>query len=192
MLDRYGSKRAIGRQFGLFLLLSGFAAAVNLAVGSALYALLGRRGSATYAFSVSAGYLAGMAISFSLNRTFTFERDGRNCLPQLQSFLLVAWVGLILNTGVALTLRWFATTVLGISQATSIGWIRVDSGAHASAIGLVAVYSFLAHKHLTFGGGVRAGLARLLGMDGARHPIQATAPRPTESQPGQIADPKSK
>jgi putative flippase GtrA len=151
-------------QFPTYVVFSGLAAALNLAVGTGLYSWLGARSTARYAACVSVGYLAGMVLNFSLNRTFTFERDGRSALLQLRSFVLVSGFGLVLNTVLAIALRRLATTLLaGASVAdTDTLHIAASSGPHAAAIGIVAIYSFIAHKYLTFAGGIRAGLLRFL------------------------------
>ena len=63
---------AIRMQFLLYLAISSIAALVNLLVGFSLYALLGLSAGSLYALSVAIGYLAGMAVNWSLNRVFTF------------------------------------------------------------------------------------------------------------------------
>jgi putative flippase GtrA len=174
----FRSSYATGRQFALYLVFSGLAAALNLGVGISLYASLGGKGGGLYAASVSTGYVAGMVLNFALNRAFTFTGDGRRSILQLRSFLLVSGFGLLLNTLVATTLRWIATDLLGAALHSDARWIQIGAGAHAASIGLVSIYSFVAHKYLTFSGGIRSGFSRALGSIRVQQRIASDLPQP--------------
>ena len=68
---------ALLRQLVRFALFSGTAAAVNLATGYLLYEILGYSSGFLYGLSVAVAFLAGMVVSYLLNRRYTFALAGR-------------------------------------------------------------------------------------------------------------------
>jgi putative flippase GtrA len=150
-----------GAVLGL-LAISSIAAIVNLLVGFSLYGLLGLSTGSLYALSVAIGYLAGMAVNWSLNRVFTFPGSGRRKLSELRTFVVVALIGLLPTVALAAGFRstlapYIAELVArnGRSPAPS-----VETTAQVMAVALVAVYSFLSHKWLTFDRGIRFQVSR--------------------------------
>ncbi|QGY00196.1 GtrA family protein [Roseovarius faecimaris] len=133
--------------FHIFLVCSGCAAAVNICVGFVLYGLLGLDGFITYPISVALAFLAGMSVSFVLNRRFTYPPSGRTRRQELADFTGVSVIGLLLTTGMAHLLRWGATDTL---EAIGSGVLMPETMAHVIAVGLTAIYSFLAHKYVSF------------------------------------------
>ncbi len=151
---------------------------MNLAVGSGLYALSGRPPGATYAVCVTIGYVAGMGVNFSLNRLFTFERDRRGSLSQLRTFFVVALFGLVLNVVLASASK--AGLELFFGTGPLVPAVRFSDPAtlsQAAAIGVVSIYSFFAHKYLTFAGGIRARLFRARGRAETTTDPLGTRPR---------------
>lgn len=136
--------------FPRFLLCSGLAAVVNLAVGYLLYGLLGLNGPIGFPVSVALAFASGMGVSFVLNRRYTYPTSGRPASQELRDFFGVSLVGLALTTGVAFLLNYNAHAIL-VSVADSLpGTILPETLAHLVAVGMTAIYSFLAHKLISF------------------------------------------
>lgn len=133
--------------FRRFIIFSGFAAAVNLTVAYILYGVMGFDEGRAYALSVSLAFLAGMAVSFFLNRRFTYLASGRPVVTELRDFLLVSVGGMTLTTALAWSLDTHADAV--ITRLVD-GLLLPETVAHVCAVGLTAVYSFFAHKFISF------------------------------------------
>ena len=136
--------------FQRFLLCSGLAAAVNLAVGYVLYGILGMSGTLTFPLSVAIAFASGMGVSFALNRRFTYPSSGRPPRQELRDFLGVSLVGLALTTGIAFLLDQLAHDGLARIATALPGAVLPETLAHVVAVGLTAIYSFLAHKFISF------------------------------------------
>ena len=133
--------------FHLFLICSGIAALVNIAVGFLLYGMAGLDGPVLYPLSVAIAFLSGMGVSFVLNRRYTYPPSGRSPRAELPDFLAVSMGGLMLTTALSyLFLTYGAAAVVRLS----LGLLPPESAAHVAAVGLTAFYSFLAHKHISF------------------------------------------
>lgn len=128
--------------FHRFLIFSGLAAAVNLAVGFLFYSVLGLVQDWEYALAVAIGFLSGMGVSFVLNRRYTFEPSGRLTRAEAVDFFAVSLGGLAITTTLAQALR-------GVMPAV-IPHLPPETLAHIGAVGLTAVYSFFAHKYVSF------------------------------------------
>lgn len=128
--------------FHRFLLCSGLAAAVNLAVGYLLYAGLGYSEGWQYGLSVAFAFLSGMGVSFILNRRFTFEPSGRLTRSEAIDFFAVSVGGLAITTTLAQYLR--------AHMPALDPHLPPEALAHVGAVGLTAIYSFLAHKYVSF------------------------------------------
>jgi putative flippase GtrA len=162
-LESWKSKRAPPVQFLLYLTISSTAVIVNLFVGFSLYALIGLSARFLYSLSVAIGYLAGMAVNWSLNRAFTFPYSGRRRLAELRTFLVVALAGLLLTVPLAGALRYTLAPHVAqiIARSGLVHAVSAETTAHFAAVGMVAVYSFLSHKWLTFAHGIRFQVSRL-------------------------------
>ncbi|CUH64858.1 GtrA-like protein [Thalassovita gelatinovora] len=130
-----------------FLICSGLAAVVNLTTGYFLYGVMGFNGPLEYAGSVALAFVMGMAVSFVLNRAYTYDPSGRHPKEEVRDFFLVSVVGLGLTTLLAhlfLTgLRWVVAGQWGLPVAP-------ETAAHIMAVGFTAFYSFFAHRHVSF------------------------------------------
>ncbi len=153
-------------QFLRYLLFSGIAAVTNFTIGLLLYDVAGWDGAVSYKSAVTLGFLAGMAVSYLLNRNFTFSRSGRRAHREARTFFIVSVGGLLLTVAIATGLRagpipWLATAT---TDAPLVGALvaDVEASSHAIAIGLVAFYSFASHKFFTFDKGITAAIRRLL------------------------------
>jgi putative flippase GtrA len=128
------------RQFGVYLLAGGGAAAANLAAGT-LVRLASTSGFA-YGASVVVGMTVGTLMSFFLHRRYTFSVDDQPAAPQAVRFALVAAGGLV----IALT---FAMAVLAVWELAGSPWLSravMETFAHVATLGVNAVYGFLAMK----------------------------------------------
>jgi putative flippase GtrA len=128
--------------FHRFLVFSGLAAGVNLAVGYLFYAVLDLHEGWQYGLAVALGFLSGMGVSFVLNRRFTFEPSGRLTRSEAIDFFAVSVGGLAITTALA---QLFRSGLHAIDAA-----LPPEMLAHIGAVGLTAIYSFFAHKHVSF------------------------------------------
>lgn len=133
-----------------FILYSGFAALVNILTGQVLYGFLGLSEGWQYSFSVSTAFIAGMAVSYFLNRRYTFHPSGRKMSREATDFFLVSIGGLVLTTGLARFL-YFKTDLaeIGLSGVFP-AFVTPEAFAHIAAVGTTAIYSFTAHKYISF------------------------------------------
>ncbi len=133
-----------------FLACSGLAAMVNLIVGQVLYGLAGLDDGWQYGFSVALAFISGMAISYVLNRRYTFPPSGRAMHDEITAFFMVSIGGLVLTTGIAQALySGAAPELVRLARVFSLP-LDAETLAHVMAVGITAVYSFLAHKGISF------------------------------------------
>lgn len=133
--------------FHIFLICSGLAALANLSVGFLLYAGLGFDGIVSYPLSIAFAFMIGMGVSFVLNRRFTYPPSDRPKRREMLDFVAVSLVGLFFTTSIAQGLRLSATSVL---EAVSSVGLMPEFAAHIAAVGVTAIYSFFAHKFISF------------------------------------------
>ncbi|MDP6705671.1 MAG: GtrA family protein [Alphaproteobacteria bacterium] len=154
-------------QFLKFLLFSGLAAAANFLVGLFFYNVLGWDAAWSYKLAVMLGFVAGMVVSFALNRAFTFARSGRRLHQEMHTFVIVSLGGLLLTVVLAASLRAWTTPwlIAALPPGTLLARLAGDAEAtsHFLAIGLVAFYSFTSHRLFTFDKGISYYLRRLVG-----------------------------
>ena len=113
-----------------------------------------------FALAIVLGGLAGLLVNFTLSRRFVFAGDNRSARQQLATFALVSLttIGLRLIVAHALVAL-FALPAFAVSALLPVP-AAAERLAHLGAVGMVTIYSFLAHKHVTFAGGL---LSRLTG-----------------------------
>jgi putative flippase GtrA len=163
-----GAARALlTPQFLRYVVCSGLAAVANFAAGNLLYNLAGWDGAWGYKVSVMLGFATGMAVSYFLNRAFTFDRSGRRVHQEVRTFVVVSLGGLLLTVVLAAALRAYVTPgLVGLLPADG-GLARLagdlEASSHFLAIGLVTFYSFTFHRLCTFDRGLRHHLRRLAG-----------------------------
>ncbi len=106
-----------------------------------------------FALAIIAGATAGMLTNFLLSRRYVFSRDGRSAARQLASFSLISCSTLVLRLLAAYGFLALLTQPLFSALST----LPIDAApqrlAYLGAVGLVTIYSFLAHKHISFAGG---------------------------------------
>ncbi len=127
----------LSRQFGLFLLVGGTAAAAQWLsrFGFNLYL--------PYGYAVAAAYGVGVLVAFELNRRFVFTGVGDSRARQFVRFLLVNCLSFVVVWIVAMALGgWLLPKLLSPALSEAIG--------HGVAILSPAVLSYALHKHFTF------------------------------------------
>lgn len=154
-------------RFLRYIACSGLAALANFVVGNVLYNVAGWDGAWSYKLAVMHGFVAGMAVSYLLNRLFTFDRSGRRLHQELRTFTVISLGGLVLTVIVAASLRAYVTPSLValLPSAGTLARLASDPEAtsHFLAIGLVTFYSFTFHRLFTFDRGITPHLRRLFG-----------------------------
>lgn len=121
------------RNFALYVVIGGAATVVDMAVLLGFTELAGLH----YLGSAALAYLAGMVTNYSLNRRLNFKSTTTRIGRQFLVFALVAGVGLGLTQGIL----WALVELAG-------AWYMA---AKVVAVGMVLAWSYLAHKHITFG-----------------------------------------
>jgi putative flippase GtrA len=153
---------SLARQFLRYVLCAGLAALVNFLAGSLLVDGFGFTSAWHFPLAVALAYVLGMAVNFVLNRHYTFASDRRG-IDQARTFVVVALSGLVLTTCIAALARSALTLLGGGAFAFLPGSFSTpETLSRALAIALASVYSFTAHKHLTFNRGIRLPLLRLV------------------------------
>jgi putative flippase GtrA len=143
------------RQLAVFLLFGGLAALANLLMGWQLYGR-GLFPALPYWCATAIAATSGLFVNFGLNYLFNFKFRGRSALQQFSTFCIVALVGVAitsaLSSGILLLLHALTGPVLrlGNHEVTSV------FAAHFAAVGLTVLYSFPAHKCMSFNVGIRA------------------------------------
>ncbi len=145
--------------FPRYLVSAGAATCVDIALVQFLLTA-GFAGAPTlYAAAIALGALCGMGVNFVISRRFVFAPDDRAAHEQFTSFLVISLTTLLLRLLVAFAL----VTLFTLSIFDWLNQLPVAAPqeriAHLGAVGLVVLYSFLAHKHVSFAGGVLAFLA---------------------------------
>lgn len=140
--------------FARYLLAAGAATCVDVALVQALLGLDLLHHAYFFALAIVIGALAGMSVNFALSRRFVFAPDTRPAHQQFLSFLFISLTTLALRLLVAYGL-------MALFALPALGWIGnlpvqapAERLAHLGAVGLVTIYSFIAHKHISFGGGL--------------------------------------
>lgn len=141
--------------FTRYLLTAGAATCIDVAVVQGLLSLDLRHQPVFLAAAIALGAFAGMSVNFALSRRFVFSVDDRPARQQFTSFVLVSLTTLALRLVVAYALVALFTLP---ALATWIGMLPVGAPAerlaHLGAVSIVTIYSFLAHKHVSFAGGL--------------------------------------
>ena len=125
------------RQFILFLLTGGFAAAVNF--GSRFIFNLW----VPFSVAIMLAYLCGMITAFVLNRLFVFRQANNALHHQLFWFCIVNLAAVLQTLLVSL--------ILADSLFPRVGFAwHPHAVAHAIGVALPVISSYVGHKHLSF------------------------------------------
>ena len=135
---------------------AGAATCVDVALVQLLLAFHFANTPLLYATAIVLGAVCGVCVNFFISRRFVFAPEQRSTREQLASFFAISLTILALRIAVAFGL-------IALFSVPLFGWIGTlpvdapfERAAHLGAVGLVTIYSFFAHKHVTFAGGILA------------------------------------
>lgn len=138
--------------FARYLLTAGAATCVDVAVVQGLLFLDLLQLPLFLALAITLGSVAGVTVNFLLSRRFVFAAHAHPALGQFAAFAMVALGGL----GLRLALAYGILALLALPAWAWIAALPLPGAterlAHLVAVALVTVYSFLAHKHISFSG----------------------------------------
>ncbi len=144
------------KEFAVFLVFGGTAAAVNLAAGIALYDYgLGRAFS--YEVNVWLAATCGLIVNFVLNYFFNFKFRGRSVWQQLRTFCVVAIIGTFLTAFLAKVFL-FGINLTLLPQLFEPFSVSAQFLAHTLSVAVVTFYSYAAHRAFSFNVGIRQRL----------------------------------
>jgi putative flippase GtrA len=103
----------------------------------------------------------GLVTNFSLNHLLNFRFRQRSAIGQFRTFCLVAGVGVLLTSAISTGLRSLLFQLAGAKIQIWHFGVETDFAAHFLAVGLVVLYSYPAHKLITFNIGIRARFQQL-------------------------------
>ena len=125
------------RQFLLFLLTGGTAAAINFA-SRILY-----NHWLDYSTSIILAYLTGMVTAFVLARLFVFTASSQNWQRSALIFTLVNVAAVLQTWAISMGLAYYVLPGVGVTRfAPEI--------AHAAGVAFPVFTSYLGHKHWSF------------------------------------------
>jgi putative flippase GtrA len=143
------------KELAIFLLFGGLAALTNLLVGWQLYGK-GLFPALPYWCATGMAATSGLLVNFGLNYAFNFKFRGRSAFQQFSTFCVVALVGVVitsvLSNGILLFLNALAGPLIDLGGFA----VRSTFAAHFAAVGLTVLYSYPAHKLMSFNVGIRA------------------------------------
>src|SRR5207244_1960647 len=143
-----------------FLAFGGTAALANLLAGWLLYGARLLPGMPYWGATATAAAI-GLVVNFALNYSYNFTFRGRPAVHQFQTFCAIAGLGILLTSAISSGLRALIEGWSGPLLVLAGLPIRADFAAHFMAVGLVALYSFPAHKAISFNVGIRVRLRQL-------------------------------
>jgi putative flippase GtrA len=147
--------------FGRYILSAGLASLADFALVQSLLLIDIFHNPASFGAVVVLGALLGMNVNFWVSRRFVFQPDQRQPRDQMRSFFVISLTTLLLRLFVAYALvMLFAMPVFAFLALLPIEAAPLRVAA-VGAMGLVTVYSFFAHKHISFSGGISRWLSRL-------------------------------
>ncbi len=127
----------ITRQFLMFLIAGGVAAAVNFGSRVALSHWL------DYVPSIVIAYCLGMATAFLLNRAMVFRQSANGLKHQIAWFIIVNLAAVLQTLGISLLLAQWLLPSLGVQ-------FHNETLAHAVGVAVPVLTSYFGHKHLSF------------------------------------------
>jgi putative flippase GtrA len=148
----------LSRDLLVYLVIGGIAAAANLTAGWVLYHGLTPLRIPYWSATTTAA-VCGLVVNFLLNHCY-FQFGERSALCQFGTFAIVSSFGAIL-TGVS-SQALLAPARLLLSHQPAGMHILPEFVAHVAAVGLVVLYSFPAHRFISFNVGIRVRLRQLV------------------------------
>lgn len=148
------------REFLFFIVFGGIAAIMNLSCGWILYGE-GLFPELPYWCATAIAAFCGLIVNFSLNYSFNFKFRRRSAIRQFYTFCVISGVGVVLTSGLSEGFLALCENFAG--SGFHIQGARISSKffAHFLAVGTVVMYSYPAHKTISFNVGLRARLRQL-------------------------------
>lgn len=125
------------KQFLLFLLTGGFAAAVNFGSRIVYNQWL------SFSDAVIVAYLTGMVTAFILAKLFVFKKSRQSVKRSIFFFCLVNGFAVLQTWVVSMGLAFYALPAAGVKQF-------VPEIAHAVGVAVPVFSSYLGHKYFSF------------------------------------------
>ncbi|MCP8883456.1 GtrA family protein [Devosia sp. XJ19-1] len=141
--------------FSKYLLTAGAATVVDVATVQLCLQFLAANISLSLGLAIAIGAACGLSVNFLLSRRFVFRSDGRRVHQQFLTFLGVSISTAVLRIVVAYSLAALLGLPVFAFLLTLPISLPIERLAHLGAVGLVTIYSFLAHRHISFAGGFR-------------------------------------
>jgi putative flippase GtrA len=140
--------------FGRYILSAGLASLADFVLVQSLLWIDVFHNTASFGAVVVLGALLGMNVNFWVSRTYVFAPDTRRTRDQMRTFFVISVTTLLLRLVVAYALvALFTLPAFGFLAFAPIEAAPMRL-AHIGAMGLVTFYSFFAHKHISFSGGI--------------------------------------
>ena len=153
--ERQGKNALLVKELGVFLLFGGLAALTNLMVGWHLYGR-GLFPALPYWCATALAATSGLFVNFGLNYTFNFKFRGRSALQQFVTFSVVSLVGVAITSALSYGILSLLNALAGPVFHLSSFPVKSVFAAHFTAVGLTVLYSYPAHKLVSFNVGIRA------------------------------------
>lgn len=141
------------KQFILFVLIAGLAAMINIF----LRFIFSNVVRLEFYLAVSFAYITGMFFNYYFNKRYNFRSGNRNFIREFNTFFIVSAIGLIL-------VNIFSFFFLKLFSKIGVNQKYIDTLSHVLAVFLVGMYSFIAHKYLTFQDGIITGLKKYVSV----------------------------
>jgi putative flippase GtrA len=139
--------------FGRYVLSAGAASVVDFVLVQSLLLSPALRSGMPFAAAICMGALAGMSVNFLLSRHYVFDAGDGSARRQAQRFFLISLSTLLFRVAVAFAML----SLLSLPAFALLAALPIDAPAtrlsHIAAMGLVTIYSYLAHKHVSFARG---------------------------------------
>jgi putative flippase GtrA len=148
------------RELFLYLLFGSLAAFTSLLTGRALY------GDALfpglpYWCATAAAAAVGLVVNFVLNSIFNFKFYKRTTFQQFGTFCIVSGFGVVLTSFLSEALLLLLQRNLGDNLHLGHVTLPAKFVANFIAVGLIVLYSFPAHRSISFNVGIRTRLRQL-------------------------------
>lgn len=130
-------RQFMSRQFLIFVITGGLAAAVNFGSRILYNQWTG------FSSAVVLAYLTGMVTAFLLARLFVFTDSGQSMQRSVAWFALVNLIAVLQTWAISMLLAYYLLPRLGVVRF-------VPEIAHAVGVAVPVFSSYLGHKHWTF------------------------------------------
>ncbi len=130
-------RQFMSRQFLIFVITGGLAAAVNFGSRIAYNQWM------SFSSAVVLAYLTGMITAFVLARVFVFTDSGQSTQRSVFWFVLVNLIAVLQTWVISMLLAYYLLPMMGVIRF-------VPEIAHAVGVTIPVFSSYLGHKHWTF------------------------------------------